>query len=62
MSQYRTTFGRPNRSRYAVDPKGRPNRLVKPVSSLTSRTAQPSSVSPGSSFPFGNDQSSYFGL
>ena len=44
----------------APDPVG-PRRTSTPVSSATSRTAAVVACSPGSSFPLGNDQSSYLG-
>ena len=39
----------------------RPSEQTRPVSSSTSRTAHSSSLSPGSTLPFGNVQSSYCG-
>src|ERR1700677_3275406 len=57
MIQYATVFGRPLRSTYSVWPMKRRRSQVIPVSSHTSRSAAVSRVSPGSSFPLGNDQS-----
>ena len=53
-------FGRPLASVYDVETSSGPSSVCRPVSSSTSRTAVASSLSPGSFFPFGNDQSSYW--
>src|SRR4029453_4498169 len=47
--------------RYDTAGSGRPSSQVRPVSSLTSRTSQSSSLSPERAFPLGKLQSSYFG-
>ena len=49
----------PSRRDDASSCSSSPSSQRRPVSSSTSRSAQSSSLSPGSAFPFGNDQSSY---
>ena len=62
MTRCRTVFGRRPARRGSSSSQARVRGgSADPVSSSTSRTAASSSLSPASSFPFGNDQSSYAG-